>query len=257
MTGLGVPDPNDVFRSLFAAAKASDEFEFCCALLRIRGAEDPGWDPTSESFQLIQQVASLVQAPIDKQLALRLTLFLYSHVTEMADLYRVPGNLLRIVLGDRYTIDPFSTLPRPPRPTTGDPLGDDVVQLMNLVARTKFSDVGKLYSTFYVRHVRNAFSHSDYALGAKSFNMRRGEPVSIDGVLQNTIPYEWLVPRLELGVNTALALFGLILESVRSYKANKVVKGRFSSDGRYVDIELTTDPTYGLSGFRAPPGTAP
>jgi len=257
MTALGVPDPDDVLRPLFAAAKAADEFEFCCALLRIRGMEDVGWDPTSESFQLIQQVASLVQAPLDKQLVLRLSLFLYSHVTEMDDLYRVPGNMLRIVLGERYTMDPLLGLPLPAKLEEGQPLSEDVLRLVHLANKAGMPDVGKLCSTFYVRQVRNAFSHSDYALGPKSFNMRRGERLKLDGMLQNAIPYEWLVPRLELGINTALALFGLILESTRSYKENKVVKGRFSSDGSYVDIELTTDPTHGLTGVKSPPTTAP
>jgi hypothetical protein len=257
MTALGVSDPDDVLRPLFAAAKAADEFEFCCGLLRIRGMEDVGWDPTSESFQLIQQVVSLVQAPLDKQLSFRLTLFLYSHVTEMADLYRVPANMLRIIQGERYVMDPLSGLPKPPKPSVGDPLGDEVVQLNDLSVKAGRPDIGRLFSAFYVRQVRNAFSHSDYALGPKSFNMRGGERLKLDGVLQSAIPYEWLVPRLELGINTALSLFGLILESARSYKENKVVSGRLSPDGSYVDIELTTDPTHGLTGFRSPPANTP
>ena len=73
--------------------------------------EDPGWDPTTESFTLVQQVVGLLHAPLDKGLSYRLTLFLYSHVTEMADFYNVPANMLRICAGERYVINPFSTLP--------------------------------------------------------------------------------------------------------------------------------------------------
>ena len=247
------PEPDQVFRSLFAAAKGKDEFEFCCALLRFRGMEDPGWDPTTESFQLIQQMVSLVQVPFDQRLIMRLTLSLYAHVTEMTDLYYVPANLLRITQGERYSMDPLKGLPKPPKPATGDPLGGEAVQLIDLATTVGVPDIAKLYSAFYIRQVRNAFSHSAYGLGAETFNMRRGEPLAIDGMLQHAIPYDWLVPRLELGINTALALFGLILESTHSYTADKIVKGRFSHDESYVDIQLTTDPMYGLTGFRQPP----
>jgi hypothetical protein len=253
MTITGVTEPPEVFRSLFTRAKAADEFEFCCALLRFRGVEDPGWDPTTESFQLIQQMVSLVQAPFDQRLIMRLTLSLYAHVTEMTDLYCVPANMLRIIQGERYSMDPLKGLPKPPKPGTGDPLGGEAVQLIGLATKVGIADVAKLYSTLYIRQVRNAFSHSAYGLGAETFNMRRGEPLTVDGMLQHAIPYDWLVPRLELGVNTALALFGLILDSTHSYTQDKIVKGRFSHDESYVDIQLTTDPNYGLTGFRSPP----
>jgi hypothetical protein len=44
---------------LFAVAKAKDEFEFACTLLRVRGMEDVGWDPFQETQQLVDDTMSL------------------------------------------------------------------------------------------------------------------------------------------------------------------------------------------------------
>jgi hypothetical protein len=79
---------------LFNTAKAADEFEFCCTLLRIRGLESPGWDPLQESISLIDQLLALIEAPIQESLQYRLILMLYCHITEMNDLYNILGNLI-------------------------------------------------------------------------------------------------------------------------------------------------------------------
>jgi hypothetical protein len=50
------PEPRAILAPLFERAKAADEFEFCCTLLRIRGMEDAYWDPLRESYQLTQQL---------------------------------------------------------------------------------------------------------------------------------------------------------------------------------------------------------
>jgi hypothetical protein len=38
-------DPGRIFDDLFVRARQADEFEYACALLRVRGMEDFGWDP--------------------------------------------------------------------------------------------------------------------------------------------------------------------------------------------------------------------
>lgn len=47
---------------------------------------------------------------------MRLMLFLYCQVTQMTDLYCVPVNMLRIILGERYTMEPLAPLPKVPPP---------------------------------------------------------------------------------------------------------------------------------------------
>jgi hypothetical protein len=250
------PEPYKVFPPLFRAAQEADEFEYCCALLRIRGMEAAGWDPTEESLALMHQVVSLIQAPLDRQLVFRLSLFLYSHATEMADIYNVPMNMLRITAGERYSMEPFGQLPKLPKAPTGDPLNECVRHLVQHARNAGWSDVADLYEFFFVRQVRNAFFHSDYALGSTSFNIKHGEYAKVGGMLQRAIPYDWLTPKLEVGINTALALLSLLAEAARAYTTNKIVHGRLGHGSTIIPIELTADPEHGLTGFRSPPYAA-
>lgn len=53
------------FHRLFDAAKQNDQFEYCCALLRIKGTRGPGWDTLVESSELLWQCMHFISTPID------------------------------------------------------------------------------------------------------------------------------------------------------------------------------------------------
>jgi hypothetical protein len=57
-------DAAEIFDDLFTRAREADEFEYACALLRVRGMEDVGWDPLEETAALFNGIASLLQAPL-------------------------------------------------------------------------------------------------------------------------------------------------------------------------------------------------
>ena len=114
-------------------------------------------------------------------------------------------------------------------------------------------DVGELMKEMLVREIRNAFYHSSYILRADAMNISDGDGVPIENVQSRQVMYSWLMPRLELGINTALATVDFTLSHIRSYTSDKLVSGRFRPDGTRVDIQLTTTPNYGLTGFRSPP----
>ena len=67
-------------------------------------------------------------------------------------------------------------------------------------------ELGEVFEEMIVKEVRNAFYHSDYILTNESFNIRHGNGVVINGVRENRVPYGWLLPRLQLGINTALTI---------------------------------------------------
>ena len=246
-------EPGEVFGPLFEDARSKDEFEFICTLMRVRGTEDVGWDPFMESHELAQQLIGLIDAPLDQKLRLRLLLFLYCHLTEMTDLYAVTVNLLRILRGDRYVLDPFYNLPKPSKAQTGDLLNRPIRQLASLATEVGQIEVGELYTAFYMRPVRNAFYHSDYILTNDSLNIKHGEGIRSGDALTHKVELNWLVTRLNLGINAALALFDAMITHIGGYKQDKIVKGRLAPDGSYVDIQITTDPMHGLRGFREPP----
>lgn len=103
----------------FQTARASDEFEFACTLMRVRGMEDVGWDPFVETQQLVTDLMTLINAPLVAYTKVRLGLLLYSHLTEVGSVYEILANLTRVVAGERYAMDPF--LDHYPRNRKGEP----------------------------------------------------------------------------------------------------------------------------------------
>ena len=245
-------DPKRQVVELFQKAKETDEFEYCSTLLRIRGMEDAGWDPMRESWDLAQQLMALQNAPLEQSLRLRLALFLYCHLTEMSDVYDIPANMLRVISGERYSISPFlNGLKQGENPPTS-PSGK-ARRIKDLAHEHDMQELGDIFEVMLVKQVRNAFYHSDYILTKDSLNIRHGDGVVIDNMHQHRVPYSWLMPRLQLGINTSLAVLSHTLDSIQSYKADKIVQGRFAADGGWMPIQLTTDPEYGLTGFKSPP----
>jgi|LGVF01.1.fsa_nt_gb hypothetical protein len=245
-------NPEEILSPIFTKAKEIDEFEYCSTLLRLRGIESSGWDPLSESDQLTHQLVSFIQAPIENSLKLRLTLFLYCHLTEMNDLYNIIGNLLRVIQGHRYVMSPFIGEIHESKKEAKYPIAK-IKRIKEWAEDVHLEKVGELLELFLVKEVRNAFFHSDYILTNDSFNIKHGKPVKIDNILQHNVPLPWLVPRLQLAINIALGVINLTLDHIRSYKKDKIVKGRFAPDGSYLDIQLTVKEGYGLVGFKTPP----
>jgi hypothetical protein len=236
---------NDIDR-LFQQAKAADEFEFCCTILRVRGFEVPGWDPLQESIYLINQIMGLIDSQIQDSLKTRLILLLYCHVTEMNDLYNIIGNLVRIAShNDRYSmmLFPRSIYPR-----------EKIAEIQQWANGTPFGRLAIELESMLVKQVRNAFFHSDYALTPQSFNLRNNQFVEINGIRQQSVPLEWLQTKVNTAINITRHVIDKTIESIRSYKESKIVKGRFGPNDSWMDLQLTVNPNWGLTGFKSPPG---
>ena len=238
-------DVLDDIDPLFKKAKAVDEFEFCCTILRVRGLEAPGWDPLQESISLIDQLVGLIDTPIQDSLKTRLILLLYCHVTEMNDLYNIIGNLVRIACqNDRYSMQlfPRSRYPR-----------EKIAEIQQWASGTHFERLAANLESMLVSQVRNAFFHSDYALTAQSVNLRNGQSVEINGIRQQSVPLEWLQPKVNAAINITKHVVDKTIKSIRSYKESKIVKGRFGPNDSWMDLQLTVDADWGLTGFKSIP----
>lgn len=234
---------------LFDKAKSTDEFEFCCALLRIRGTEAPGWDTLVESQGLINDLISILEAPMNDLFKHRILLLLYCHVTEMDDLYNYIANLLWIVLGERYHIDPFYYELFADRKTINSP-ENKVNRIVELSTKANLKEVGEIFEYFLVKQVRNAFFHSDYVIYKNEFRIDKGEKVKVDGVSTPIIPFDWLGQRIEVAINVTISLFELINEHRRSYTSEKILPARIGHGGNYEDVSLIVDEN-GLRGFKS------
>jgi hypothetical protein len=111
--------------------------------------------------------------------------------------------------------------------------------------------VGELFDWFFVSALRNSFAHADYTLHKDKFRSR-SEVFAVGGVMSPEVGLDLLVDIF----NRALGFFGIFIEEYetqrKSYKANKIVLGRFSGD-EPEPIELLSTEGRGLYGFRAPP----
>jgi len=233
---------------LFEEAKKTDEFEFCCAILRIRGTEGPGWDPLVESSQFMNQTGLLLQSPVDLVFKKRLLLSLYCHATEIDDIYTIIANLLIIIKGERYIMDYFRFI----KDKNGGKIKyphQKINEIKRLAKDTPFEKIAEVMDYFLEKNVRNAFYHSDYILHKEEFNIRHGNGVLIDGIITPAVPFEWLVPRMHTGINFAFEVVKLIQKFRKSYRKEKVVPARFLADGGIENLMLRVKPGYGLIGF--------
>ena len=242
---------------LFEAAKEADEFEFGCTLLRVRGLESAGWDPFNETHQLVEDLMTLVGAPLIPHTKVRLGLLLYSHLTEVGAMYEVLANLTRVVAGERYVLDPF--LEHYPRNRKGEPrflsTPGQVRALSEMLAGVGHGGVGETLDWFFHATLRNAFAHADYTLHGDEFRSR-SEWFERGGVRTSELPLDVLADV----VNRALAFYDAFMQEYdelrRGYRANKVISGRISGGPDREPVELLADPQRGLYGFRSPPEEA-
>lgn len=254
--GLTPAEVETRLRDLFARAKAADEFEYACTLLRVRGLESPGWDPFVETQGLVNDLRGLISAPLQGPTQVRLGLLLYSHLTELDTLYAMVANLARVIGGDRYLMEPFQDLYRESKRRNRriPPSAQLVVaQLGDELREAGEQEIAEILDWHFDSDVRNAFSHADYVLYEDSIRSREAWFL-VNGVRQRELPVQQF---LEL-LNQALAVFGIFLatlqDALAAYTEDKVVEGRFAADGSYVPIELLADAERGLYGFQAPPG---
>jgi hypothetical protein len=240
--------------ALFEAAKARDEFEFGCTLLRVRGMESAGWDPFVETSRLVEDLLTLSSAPLVGHTKVRLGLLLYSHLTEVGAIYDVLANLTRVIAGERYVTDPFLDLARNRKgevqflSTPGTVRG-----LKGMLEDVGHGGLVEVIDWFFYSPVRNAFAHADYTLHEDKF--RSSDWFEVGGIRTRELP---LVTVADL-FNRALGFYGVFMDEYegqrRGYTANKVVLGRFTGGPDPEPIELLADAEHGLYGFHSPPGS--
>ena len=252
---LNAEEVGSRLHALFETAKAKDEFEFACTLMRVRGMEDLGWDPFVETHQLVTDLMTLLGAPLVAYTKVRLGLLLYSHLTEVGSMYEILANLTRVIAGERYAIDPF--FDHYPRNRQGEPqflsTPGKVRALKEMLNATGQPALVEVLDWFFNASVRNAFAHADYTLHEESFRAR-SERFELGGIQTPELPLTVLADLL----NRALAFYGEFMrehdEQRGCYQANKVIAGRIVEGSEPVPVELLADPDRGLYGFRSPPG---
>lgn len=251
---MGLDGVYELFDHIFSQAKAKDEFEYCCALLRIRGMEGAGWDTLQESRMLLSQTLSCIASPIDPGFRVRLLLLAYCHAVEMNFIYDMIANMIQISRGERYCMNWFASEFHSSNEPATYPI-QKIERIQEWSQQIDQKEIGSIFRDMYMKDVRNAFDHSDYILYKDTFRIKEGNRSKRKLFEGGSREYklELLIPKLELGINIALMLIQLTIESIHSYKENKRVPSRMMEGDPFFDMELTVEPGYGLTGFHGVP----
>lgn len=180
----------EILNDLFDVTRfmSSDRlFEFVCALVRTGGVQVPGWDSWYESQAVIDDLQNLAtlelppeRFPDAERTRVRLALLSYCHVTEMDMPYVILANLLRLRLGQKYDIDPFTDLARPVGKKTGifqekrpPSPGQRIKRIMHLAEKAELPKIGEAVAEIYDNIIRNAVYHSDYVLHQRGMHLQK------------------------------------------------------------------------------------
>lgn len=244
-----------VIDGLFSRARQVDEFEYASTLLRVRGMGDPGWDPLVETGELVDDLVSLLQVPLNDHTRLRLGLLLYSHLTEVDAIYEILVNLVRVTVGERYSFDPFDDLyspPKKPRYEQYPPSAKRVVERLAERSRAAgFQEVAGLLRWFFSDAVRNAFVHSDYVLYRDELRSREAWFIGGDGGRSQALKLTEVADLIDRAALFYKVFMATYIRHRTSYRAEKQIEGRLGADGCVVPVTLLADSERGLFGFRA------
>lgn len=236
-------------RELFVAARTRDEFEFACCLLRVRGLEAAGWDPYTETRELIQELLALLSAPLRHKTQIRLALLLYSHLTEADAVYVMLANLLRVEQGHRYVVDPFSNPPNDRNTQRHPPSASAVVGwLCEDLRRGDRRGIADAIESFFDKEIRNAFAHADYVIHEGYFRSPSAR-FEVDGVITQQLPLDHFTNRLNAAFRVVGAVLDLHAEMRMSYSEPFDTTGRLGGDDEGIAVRLLADAQRGLYGF--------
>lgn len=177
---------------------SNDITRYFSSLLRVLGMEDKGWDPYSESRDLLNDLNRLMKIKLPKKkfpdaetTKWRLGLLLYAHIVEMNAPYEVIMNLLRFQLGKGYSPNPFFDFL-----TDGEKksfvkrgiLTSRKIELIKSLSEEAKLEIGTMFDEFYNNRLRNAIQHSDFIFTDQGLRSRGG----ISGAKAFEITYDKL-----------------------------------------------------------------
>lgn len=173
--------------------KGVNAFEYACALLRVGGCQDAGWDPLQESKEVLDDLTALTEIELSKEkfqsvqkTRWRLGLISYAHMAEMDAPYNILANLLRVQARLPYVTNPFRNplapsektkkrrkrmkraFFRPPPPISPS---EKIKVIAELAQGAGLSSIASAFDDFYFPPLRNAIAHSSYVLHENEFRL--------------------------------------------------------------------------------------
>jgi hypothetical protein len=193
----------NAFEPAFRRALETSEFEFVSLLIRVRGLEDPGWDPYESTKATVKYVREAIASTKTFEAERTLQLWIYGDIVEASEPYEILMNLTRVILGERYHGYCF-----PPRPNRGPQSpGEKIRQIEEAAVTASVPNLVLPLKEVWDRDLRNAIFHSDYSLHGDEVRLRNPYRV---------YPHETVMQL----INKALAFHDVLSVLENAYRAH-------------------------------------
>lgn len=228
---------------LFHKAREEDELSFLFAILGINsGVQDTGWEPISETQNVIHDIIGLINSPLQQHSKTRLALFLYSHITEANFLYHCLFNMLLTVEGEPPRAFNFLNSYRNGIPP---PVKVKINEINRKSQELECIGITTVLDEIFNAKIRNAFFHSDYILYNNELRLKhRGNQIEI-------IPIDDVFVLLEKTLSYYNTFFDTLMEARKSFPLGYVIEGRTNALAQpLADINVIIDEPSGMAtGF--------
>lgn len=232
--------------SLFGRAYKSQPLELLFALLRVDGLADPDWDPFEESQKSFKDFNWLIQKAnedLSDISSSRIALLMYCQAIEMTAPHILLFNLLNIIAGNPYKINPFFNMSRPKKKGFLSWVPPSATKKMNCIKKLAEDinerELVEIINSFFDDRIRNAFSHSDYIITKEYFRWTEGGPAS-----------QISMPELENKIRNCYAFYGALLENGPRWRRGYGTFSRYHKLPRYEILELQKDSEGLVDGFK-------
>lgn len=159
------------FDAAFTRARERSEFEFIQCLLRVRGEQDPGWDPYEATLRATGSLVSVLRGTADVEAARHLQLRIYGHIVEASEPYELLANLIDVARGGEYVVDRFAR--GETAAAAGGPHGPGrrIAKIREAAVAAGIPEVAEPLGEFWNRELRNAVLHGDYAFHGRELRI--------------------------------------------------------------------------------------
>lgn len=171
----------DYLKDLWKRAIQKNAVQSVYTALQVSGVHYGHWDPTIEIqdfFNDFNQLLSEASKKHEEKRVYRIGLIMYCHALEMSFPLSTLANLLLIVGGKDYRIDPFFELWKRKKGTIFDArppsLKEKIRVIKKLAEEAGESKLAAFIDEYFNDKVRNAFYHSDYCLTDEEFRFSDG-----------------------------------------------------------------------------------
>lgn len=237
--------------NLFVRAQNTDSFEFLCTLLRVKGITNGHWDPFVEAEEAANDISELMknsEKNTETKRRIRLGLFLYCHLTEISAMYELLANVLGIIQGKKYRIQPFSHLvkiigkkedlfAKRKLPSPAAKI-NDLTTTASTVGEQKLSEI---INGYFRSNIRNAFYHSDYTISEEDFRIIEGSQFGAEVFSLNEI---------SLILTKCFAFYSAFFATYKNAKKSFAGIKRYHRWPNYEVLEILKDEKNELLGFK-------